>query len=284
MEIEGKRVLVTGASSGIGWETAMAFGAQGAEVVAVARRAERLERLAARLDGNVTPIVTDLSEPGAAARVAEQAGAVDVLFNNAGSEAAGSAWAMGDRPEARRMFEVDWWTPLALISAFVPAMRDRGSGAVVNMTSIRQVLAWPTLGHSAAAKAALGQLTETLRLELLDTGITVTEVIPGPVDTAALGATRLLSGFVELLDDILGTGTAPELAELIVAAVRTGQDRVYHPDKVEPAAQLPNELRARITDAFRRLPKPPDDLLDNLVVGPEHPLLTEIKATWENNR
>ncbi|MBO2452161.1 SDR family NAD(P)-dependent oxidoreductase [Actinomadura barringtoniae] len=280
MEIEGKRVLVTGASSGIGWETATAFGKAGAEVVAVARRAERL----ARLEGAAEIIPADLSEPGAAARVADQAGDIDILVNNAGSEAAGSVWAVGDRPEARRMFEVDWWTPLALMSALVPGMRERGEGAVVNVTSIRQVLAWPSLGHSAAAKAALSQLTETLRLELLDTGINVIEVIPGPVDTPALGASRLLTGFVERLDETFGTGTASELAAQILHAVQAAQSRIYYPPKVEQAAQLPTDLRNLVTDWVRQTEPLPDEVLDTLVVGPGHPLVAEAKATWENTR
>jgi len=274
MEIEGKRVLVTGASSGIGRETATAFLNAGAQVVAVARRAERLAQLR-----GVQAIPADLSEPGSAAKVAEQAGDIDILINNAGSEVAGSVWAVGDRPEARSMFEVDWWTPLALISALTPGMRERGEGAIVNMTSIRQVLAWPSLGHSAAAKAALAQLTETLRLELLDTGITVTEVVAGPVETAALGATRLLTGFVEHLHETLGTGTAPELAAQILHSVRTGQSHIYYPPKVEQATQLPADLRALVTDWVRQTPSLPDD---TLVVGPGHPLVTEAKATWEN--
>ncbi|MFB4299146.1 SDR family NAD(P)-dependent oxidoreductase [Actinomadura sp. NTSP31] len=285
MEIDGRRVLVTGASSGIGWETARAFAAAGAEPIVVARRAERLERLKEDIGGPATVIVADLSTPGAAARVAEQAGPVDILVNNAGSETGGSVWAVGDRPEARRMFEVDWWSPLALIAALVPGMRERGAGAVVNVTSIRQVLAWPSLGHSAAAKSALAQITETLRLELGGTGVSVTEVIPGPVDTAALGASRLLPGLVELLDDTLGTGTAAELAGLIVSAVHSGQDRVFYPAAtVERAYGHPAELRATIADAVGRITRLPDEVTDGLVVGPDHPMITEAKAAWEHAR
>ncbi|KAB2375379.1 SDR family NAD(P)-dependent oxidoreductase [Actinomadura montaniterrae] len=285
MEIEGSRVLVTGASSGIGREAARAFAAAGAEVVAVARRAERLAALEAESAGAVSVITADLSEPGAAARVAERAGPVDVLVNGAGSETGGTVWAVGDRDEARRMFEVDWWSPLAMIAALVPGMRERRAGAVVNVTSIRQVLAWPSLGHSAAAKAALAQLTSTLRLELLDTGVSVIEVIPGPVDTPALGASMLLPGFVEVLDGMLGTGTAAELAELIVRAVRDEHERVFYPAvTVEHAYHRPMELRAAITDAVRERGRLPDELADTLVVGPDSPIIADAKAAWEHAR
>ncbi|MFC0038091.1 SDR family NAD(P)-dependent oxidoreductase [Actinomadura rayongensis] len=280
MEIKGRRVLVTGASSGIGWEAARAFAAAGAEVVAVARRRERLAVLEDLLDGAATVLVADLAEPGAVERVAAAAGTIDVLVNNAGSEAGGAVWAVGDRREARQMFEVDLWAPLALIAALVPGMVARGAGAVVNVTSIRQVVAWPGLGHSAAAKAALAQATETLRMELDGTGVGVVEVIPGPVETAALGASLLLPGFVELLDGLFGTGTPEDLAAEIVTAVRDGHDRVLYPSAVAGAYDDPVGTRAALATAARERAGTTGDL----VVGPDHPLVRDAKDAWERSR
>ena len=77
----------------------------------------------------------------------------------------------------------------------VPAMLERGHGAVVNVTSMAQVTTWPGMGHYCATKAALALVTETLRLELTDSGVHVLEVAPGPVDTAIQGESRLVPGF-----------------------------------------------------------------------------------------
>lgn len=276
MELDGKRVLLTGASSGIGWALAKALSAAGARLVLVARREERLRQLDSEL-----VIPADLSVPGQAERVAREAGAVDVLINNAGSGVGGSTWAVADKAEARRMFEVDFWTPLALIGALTPGIRERG-GAIVNVTSIRQVMAWPSFGHSAAAQAALSQVTETLRLELDGNGVQVVEVIPGPVDTPALGASKLLPGLAESLDAIFGMGTPHELASMVVAALREGRERVFYPERTtREAYERPEELRAKIAQAVRQAGRLPDELTDTLVVGADSPLIAEAVATWE---
>lgn len=292
-ELAGRAVLITGASSGIGWALAKAFAAQGSRVAVVARRADRLARLADELAGSSAgrPVVirADLSERGQASRVAtevtERLGGVDVLVNNAGSAVGGTTWAVGDRDEARRAFEVDFWTPLALIGAVVPDMRRRRSGVVVNVTSLRQVLAWPTFGHSSAANAALAIVTETLRLELMRYGVHVVEVIPGPIDTPAQGPTKLIRGFVEAVHDTIGVGTAEQIADLIVDAVRTGQDRVFcPPETTRQAYENPVALRARIAAEVRsRLDdvSVPDDMADTLVVGADHPLVTAARDSWE---
>src|SRR5207244_4506044 len=157
------RILLTGASSGIGRELAKRLTAEGAILALVARRGALLEELAEeiRRTGADRPFVleSDLSVRGNAQELAHRAvdalGAFDVLVNNAGGGVGGSVWAVGDRDEGREAFEVNLWSPLALIQALVPSMRERGSGVVVNVTSMAHVMTWPGFGHYSSTTGAL---------------------------------------------------------------------------------------------------------------------------------
>jgi uncharacterized protein len=290
--LEDKRVLITGASSGIGWSLAERFATEGARLVLVARRRERLERLAAKIEqqGRHAAIVrtVDLSVRGRAAELAmsvnEELGGIDVLINNAGGAVGGSVWAVADRPEAREDFEVDFWSPLALIGGFVPGMRSRGEGCIVNVTSLRQVMAWPSFGQNSAAQAALALVTETLRLELLRYGVHVVEVIPGPIETPVQGPTDLLPGIKEAMHDRLGTGTPTEISDLIVRAVADREARVFCPEEtVRKAYEDPVGTRRQIVADVERIygALPANDAIDRLVVGADHPMILEARERWE---
>jgi NAD(P)-dependent dehydrogenase (short-subunit alcohol dehydrogenase family) len=291
--LDGKRVLVTGASSGIGYQLAQAFAAEGSELVLVARRRDRLEGLAERICalGGSRPLVVsaDLSIRGEAARVAQEAvdalGAIEVLVNNAGGALGGSVWAVADRDEARADFEVDFWSPLALIGALVPDMRLRGEGAVVNVTSMRQVFGWPMFGHNTAAQAALALITETLRLELMPFGVHVIEVIPGPVDTPVQGPTKLIPGIVEAVHGRMGMAQPEEIAVLIVEAVRDRRDRVFCPEETTRALyENPIKLREEMVEDVKRMfseSPMPGEVIDHLVIGADDPMITQAREQWE---
>lgn len=259
-----------------------------------ARRAERLERLAAQIAASGAPkpivVVGDLGRRGGAVAVAEEVRShfdgIDVLVNNAGSAAGGAVHAVGDRDEARHMFEVDFWSPLALIASFVPDMRRRGHGAVVNVTSLRQVFTWPLFGHSSAAKAALAMATETLRLELSGSNIRVIDVAAGPVETPAMGPTALIPGIKEVIHARLGTARPDELAGQVVRAVELGEPRVFCPDEsgrsvYENPAGFRDEIAREVTRLFDEGILPDDESLDSLVVGPDDPMLQDARAQWE---
>lgn len=295
--IAGSRVLLTGASSGIGRELAKELASRGAVLAISARRRSLLEALADELSagGHARPAVieADLSTRGAARELAQEAegalGGIDVLVNNAGGGVGGRIRAVGDRDEAREAFETNYWAPLALIQALVPGMEERGRGAVVNVTSMAQVSTWPGFGAYAATKAALGVATETLAMELRDSGVHVLEVIPGPVDTAVQGETRLAPG-IELMLSRTPLGDAAELARLIAEALGRGRTRLIYPRRARVAYVLPTLARwdtrrlaarvARETDAATR------EALGSLVVrtgsmGDE--IARQAREAWERD-
>ena len=250
IQISGSRVLLTGASSGIGRELAKLLGARGAALAISARRRPLLESLAGEMAaaGHEPPVVVeaDLSRRGAARALAAEAeealGGIDVLVNNAGGGVGGTIAAIGDRDEGREAFEINYWSPLALISALAPAMTERGGGAIVNVTSMAQVSSWIGFGGYAATKAALGIATETLAMELSHSGILVMEVMPGPVDTAVQGETRLAPGIERMLGRT-PLGDPAVLARLVAEALERGRTRLIYPRRARLAYLLPALVR-----------------------------------------
>jgi short-subunit dehydrogenase len=224
--MEGKTVLLTGASGAIGSEVARKLAARGARLVLSARRVERLEQLAGELAkaGAPRPLVApaDLSRRGAATELAAQVGDVDVLINNAGGSVQGLSWVVGDRDEARAVLETNLWSPLALIAALVPEMVRRGEGAIVNVGSLARVSPFPHLGVYAASRSALATVTEVLDMELRPRGVRVVELALGPVDTPASRENRVLAGADRWLDGRPGIGEADAAADAIVAAALGG--------------------------------------------------------------
>lgn len=255
----GQRVLLTGGSSGIGQALALELGGRGACLAIVARREDRLQAVADAVvaGGGVRPlvIVADLGERGTAERVARDAldrlGGLDVLVNNAGGAVGGTQVMVSDGDEAREAFELNFWSPVALAAAAVPVMRSQGGGVIVNVTSMAQVMTWPMLGHYAATKAALAQVTETLRLELRGTGVRVIEVIPGPVQTAMQGESRLVPGMGHALDSS-PMGEPTTLAKKIVRAIDRPRSRVVYPTPLVLAYLLPAMTRRYMARLARR--------------------------------
>jgi short-subunit dehydrogenase len=251
VELRGAGVLLTGASSGIGRELAIVLADRGARLALTARRHDRLDEVGETIAGrgHERPVVVeaDLACRGAAHALAREAvaalGNVEILVNNAGGGVGGSQWAVGDSDVAREAFEVNYWSPLALVQALVPAMRERRRGAVVNVTSMAQINTWPVFGAYAATKAALALATETLRLELSGSGVHVLEAIPGPIDTAVQGETRLVPGIDRMLDRV-PLGDAGEMARRIVDALSRGRARVIYPRRAALAYLLPMAARA----------------------------------------
>jgi short-subunit dehydrogenase len=236
--MEGKNILITGASGSIGREVAKKLAARGARLGLSARREQRLAALASELTaaGGDSPAVlpADLGTGGEAQRLAGAAtaalGEVHVLINNAGAAMQGLTWVVGDRDEAREVMETNLWSPLALVAGLAPQMLKRGGGAIVNVGSMAQISPFPHLGDYAASRAALAVATQVLQLELGPRGVRVVEVALGPVDTPASRENRVLAGADRWLDGRPGVGNAASAAAAIVnAAEGDAEGVVFYP-------------------------------------------------------
>lgn len=180
--------LVTGASSGIGEQYARQLSARGHRIAIVARREDRLARLAEELGGpeRAVAIGADLGEPEdrdrLAARLEELGARVEVLVNNAGSGIYQS-FAEAGRERELGQLRVLVEAPVDLMARYLPGMVERRRGAVINMSSTAGFQALPYNAGYSAAKAYLLILSEAVHAEVQEYGVTVTVVCPGPVPT-----------------------------------------------------------------------------------------------------
>lgn len=186
MQLSGTRVLITGASRGIGEATARAFAEAGARVALVARSEEPLAKLAAELGGDAYPV--DLTDPAAVAGLVDRIeadGRLDVIVNNAGVAPA-ARFVDGDAAEIDALFRLNLIAPAELCRQALARMVPRGRGHIVNISSLAGVSAVPGLAPYSASKAGLSHLTAALRAEVKGRGIGLTLVELGPVVTGML--------------------------------------------------------------------------------------------------
>jgi len=189
MRLESSLVLVTGASSGIGRATAVRLAGCGSRLLLTGRDPVRLDEVAAAAGGIALP--ADLSDPAQARSLASrvlEVGVPDILLHSAGIGLARRlSGEPGDEHSAddfARLLAVNAQAPAQLSAALLPAMTQRGSGRLVFVTSIAAMLGVPDESLYAASKAAMQVLADSLRGELAGTGVGVTTVVPGVVDTA----------------------------------------------------------------------------------------------------
>jgi NADP-dependent 3-hydroxy acid dehydrogenase YdfG len=188
-KLDGKIVVITGASSGIGEATAEALAEEGATVVVAARREERLSELVERLNGDggkalaVECDVTDEEQAHALIqRAKDEFGQVDILVNNAGVMQL-SKIEKGLSDEWRTMFDVNVMGLLYTTDAAVQVMKEQGSGHLVNVSSVAGRKSGPLRGAYSGTKFAVNAISEALRQELIEDNIRVTVVEPGAVET-----------------------------------------------------------------------------------------------------
>jgi short-subunit dehydrogenase len=196
MNIDGKRVLITGGSSGIGLALAHALLAKQAKVVITGRRPDGLAQAIQELRQTHAPVwsvAADVATPdGRAATLAqalEALGGLDILVNNAGGVRAGR---LENTPEAelQAMIDVDLVAPILLTRAALPALRASGDAMVVNIASGIALIGAPFYAGYAATKAGLARFGEALRRELKGEGIHVMTAYPAATDTPMMRSNR----------------------------------------------------------------------------------------------
>jgi len=267
-------VLVTGASSGIGRATAIEFARRGHQVFAAARREEVLAGLAGATP-NIRAVGLDVTDPDSVARAwskidASTGGAgVDVLVNNAGFALAGPIEVLADA-DVRRQFDTNVFGLLTMTRTVLPAMRSRGSGRVINISSLVGRTTFPGMGVYGATKYAVEAVSDALRQEVARFGIRVVIIEPGFVATGladAADATRaqgqeaagayaaMMAAGERYMAAQIAKGIAPEkVAAAIVGAAEhpRPRDRYVVPGSSRPLITLITTLPAGLSDRVKQ--------------------------------
>lgn len=243
-----KRVVVTGASSGIGRATAVLFAAHGWDVVAVARRSDRLASLA--VETGATPFVADLTvqaEVDALGAFLEASGPVHALINNAGGAFGVSSVEKADPADWIKMFDVNVVALQRVTARLLPLLRrgavDAGHADIMSVTSTAGLVAYEGGGGYNAAKFAAHAVVGVLRLELAGEPIRVLEIAPGMVKTEEFSLNRL-GGDSARAEAVYAGVEAPLVAEDIAQAIVAALELPGHVNldmiTIRPVAQAAN--------------------------------------------
>ena len=254
--VKGRTVLVTGASSGIGEATARKLAAAGAHTLLVARGVDALTELAADIEaeGGIAHVYpSDLTDTKAVdaliKAIKRDHGGVDILVNNAGKSIRRAISRSFDRPhDFERTMALNYFAPLRLILGFLPGMRERGEGHVVNVSSMGVQAHAPRFAAYVSSKAALDTFTRVLAAEVEDKGVTCTTVHMPLVRTPMLAPGGVY--------DRVPAMSAENAADLVCEGIRSRRARVEVPFMyaVEVADTLVPGVMTRVTGmAYRAM-------------------------------
>ena len=215
-----KIALVTGATSGIGWATAEALADKGFDLIICGRRKERLEELASKLSVKTLQLTFDVSDRKAVdealGSIPEDWKSIGVLINNAGNAHGLSKIQDGNIDDWDAMIDINVKGLLYVTKALVPAMIERGSGHVVNVGSIAGKEVYPNGNVYCASKHAVDAINNGMRLDLMGTGVKVSQVCPGLVETEfSLVRFKGDSGRADTVYQGYDPLTAQDIADLI---------------------------------------------------------------------
>ena len=210
-----KTVFITGATSGIGEAAARRFLADGWRVIGTGRRAGRLERLAGELGDAFRPIELDMRDTASFDQLAKDAGPVDLLLNNAGLAPPMSILQDADQAPLDTVIDTNVVGLVALTRALLPGLIER-QGAIINLSSVAATYPYKGGAVYAGTKAFVRQFTLGLRCDLAGTGVRVTSIEPGMVETEF---TLVRTGGDQAASDALYNGADPMTADDIAATI-----------------------------------------------------------------
>jgi short-subunit dehydrogenase len=224
--VKGRTTLITGASSGIGRASALKIGAAGGTVLLVARTREKLEEVRDEIEelgGTAYVHPCDLTDTDdidrMAAEVLEQHDGLDILVNNAGKSIRRSVHRAYDRfHDYQRTMQLNYFAPVKLILDVLPSMRERGTGHIINISTIGLQTNTPRFSAYLASKAALDAFSRSIAPEIIDDGVHITTVYMPLVRTPMIAPTKIYDRFPTLSPD--------EAANMITDAVRKRPKRV----------------------------------------------------------
>jgi NAD(P)-dependent dehydrogenase (short-subunit alcohol dehydrogenase family) len=242
---ESRTILITGAGSGFGKATAIELAGRGHRVIAATETTEQADALAAE-QPDLTAIKLDVTDPDDVAKAGDLG--VDVLVNNAAVGVLGPLASM-PMEQIRRSFEVNVFGTVAMSQAVIPGMRARGTGRIINVSSIAGVLASPQSSPYSMTKYAIEAFTKSLRGELAAHGIDVTKVNPGPYATGFND--RMVNAIPTYIDegDTSAQATFAFMTELILGdqrdpvEVATAIADLAEADETPEETFLPPEIR-----------------------------------------
>jgi NAD(P)-dependent dehydrogenase (short-subunit alcohol dehydrogenase family) len=223
MDLQGKTVLITGGTSGIGRASAERFAKSGADVIISGRDATRGERVVKEIEldgGRARFIAADLGARDGARKLAQAAGPVDILVNNAGVfPFAPTHETTSDQIE--EVLQINVAAPFELTAAVAPGMADRGDGAVINVSTMAASFGLPGAAVYGASKAALELLTKAWAAEYGAQGVRVNAVAPGPTRTPG---TDVMGDALDELASTLPLGRPADADEIARAIVFLASD------------------------------------------------------------